>query len=411
MAAPDWSTLTVDQQTTLLTARFLDIVSGCELLGFDLTVQTDISSEFVPAGGSVQWTGNATIHRGCTCTLKRRLSWGIDQIRIYRTWTDPVSGISARANRGVFIVNSPGQDLGSDSPSYAVTGQDRMAFLTRQVGYSYVIAAGTNVLAALAQVFIDAGLPASALIDGSRADATVPTDMVYPLIPVSDASSASAAVAVVADSGITASDSSSPATWVQIINDLIGLVAYRGVWADENGKYRCGPYANPASRTPTGIFTANKETGTGAIRIRVARSVQRVVNVFNKWIFTNSTLPDVAGVPAVPTEGAGIYTVENDTDGPSSIDAMHGLVSPTQISYAAADQAALEAMGDARVASDKRTVVTGSLSAVSYPPISHYDVFTLNDTALDEGTCTAEVTQWSDPLDSGSIALQWQKVA
>lgn len=404
----DWSDLTADQQRIMLASPHLDIKSGCELLNFDLTVQDDITGSLVPAGGQVQWTGNATIHRGCTATLKQRLVWGVDLIRLYRVWTDPITGLSARANRGVFIVNTPGQDLGADLPSYQVTGQDRMAWLTRQVGYSYVIHAGTNVLAAIAQVFVDAGLT-GVLIDSSSATALVPTDMVYPLIPVSDVSSATTG-ALPGDSGQTASDPSSPATWVQILNDLAGLIAYRGVWADEAGYYRLGPYADPGTRTPTASFTANLASDLTAIRIRVARSVQRVIATFNTWIFTNSTMPDVAGVPAVPTEGAGIYTVTNTDDGPAAINAMNGLIFPTQISYPAADQASLEAMGDAKVAADKRTVVTGSLSTVSYPPASHYDVFTLTDAALDEGSCKAEATQWTDPLDGASTAWQWTKV-
>lgn len=407
----DWTDLDPDAQAALIAAPSLEVDAGCELLGFDLTVVEDISTDLDASTATVQWNGNATVHRGCSVTLSRRLNWGSDLIRLYQTLTDEVSGVSARRNLGVFCLTEPDQPIGETPASYQVTGQDRLFLLNRQVGYSYVVYSGTNVLAALAQVFVDAGLT-GVQIDSSKASATTPTDMVWPLIPATDTSSAAPTVT---DTGSDATDPTAPATWLRIVNDLGGLIAYRGVWADENGLYQLGPYTDPSSRAPTFTWDANSVTSV----VGVQRTVTRTTPNVNKWIFVNTSLPDTTmtdsssdeiDVPAVPVEGDGIYTVVNASDGPASVDARNGLVWPTQINYAAADQASLESMGDNRVAADKRTVATAAVTTAPFPAASHFDIFTWVDSGLDEQSWKVEATTWEVPLDGGDVSWGWQKV-
>jgi hypothetical protein len=411
VATVDWSELTTDQVKALVSAANVKTTTGADGLLSNLSFAQDLTKALDVSTASVEWDGASTIHRICrNLGLLTRLNWGTDLVRLYQTLTDPVSGLSAKRNIGVFTQARPDQQLGVSPTTYQVAGQDRIYFLTRQVGYSYVIPAGSDVLTALGQVFTDAGIAASTvLIDGSAAGSTTPTDMVWPLIATSDASSAGGEQTTTSDSGTTTDDASGPTTWLQIINRLCGLIAYRGVWCDESGFYRLGPYADPGDRSPTFTFDATAR----ASLVSVNRVVSRPVAGFNRWIFINSTLPDVDGVPAVPAIGAGIYQVDNTDDGPGSINALGGDpfgVWPTQISFAAADQASLEAQGNLRVAADKRVPASAKVATARYPAASHYDIFTWIDDGLDEGQWIVEATSWQMPLKGAEMTWAFTKV-
>lgn len=407
MSVPDWSELTADQQLTLLTAGALQVRSGCELVDFTtLAVLSDLTSALIPAGGYVRWDGTNLVHRTSAFALREELAWGVDLLRLFKVWTDPISGVTCRGDRAVQIVSAPDQDLAATPTTWAVTGQDRTAWLDRLVGRSYSIAAGANVLATMRQVITDAGL-SGAVIDTSASAATVPTAMAYPFLPVDATPSVVSAAAIPADSGRTSVDPSSPATWRQILSDLCELVVYAGPFSDASGVLQLGPYVDAALRDPSFTFNALDPQILGA-----PRSVNRSKAQANEWYFLNTALPDVGGVPATPVIGNGIAYRINASDGPSSVTSMKGLVCPAPpIQVAAADQVTLEAIADAQVAALKRTVKTASLSTRSFPGAAHFDVFRWVDAALAEGEWLAEAMSWNDPLDGGRTAWSMSKVA
>lgn len=412
MSVVDWSTLTTAERFALVTGPNIVVDAGGELVDFvTLEPGDDISADLDPTGGDVSWTGAGPVHRDCEVILSRVLDWGVALVRLYLILTNSATGMAAKRSLGVFNFSAPTQPMGNDPTSYQVTGRDRIYFLTRQVGYSYFIAAGANVLAALAQVFTAAGL-SGVVIDATAAAVRVPTDMVWPLLPVSDTSSATTTVTLPDDSGEQPDDSSSPATWLQIVNDLLGLIGYRAVWCDENGYYQCAPYVDPSLRDAT--FTFDSDDALASPVSMDDAEVDRTIATVNEWIFVNSSLPDVDGVPATPTEGAGQVTLSNETDGPSSIAALGGRpvgVWPTQVTFAAADQATLVQLGEARKASDMRTVAAATVDTVPYPAASHFDVFTWLADGLDEGSWKVEASSWSLPLDGGDMQWAWTKVA
>lgn len=400
----DWSTLSPTDLAALLSSPALTVTVGCELLGFDLSLVEDITTDLDPAGSDVTWTGAATVHRDCQITLARQLDWGNALVRIYRTYTDPLSGLSARADRGVFCLTAPDLTAGESPQSWQITGQDRNYFLDRQVGAAYTAAAGTNVLVAIRAAFTAAGLT-GVLIDSSRSDATIPSDMAWPLIPASDAASTSDDTP--ADSGEVSG--SGPTTWLQIINQLLGLISYRGVWVDESGLYRCGPYHDPSTRPATFAFDATDPLRSTVAVGQVVHGNYWATDTPNLYTFIQSNLADSSdGTPAVPAEGAGIYTV-TVSDGPRAAANRNGLVWPTQISYTAASQTDLEAQGDARVAADGRLTITADASTVPFPA-SHYDVLTVTADALG-GTVKVEATAWTEPLDGSDVQWTWTVIA
>jgi hypothetical protein len=412
----DWADLDPVDRASLLSSPKLEVTVGCELVNFDLTVaDDDLATDLDPSSGTVQWTGAATVHRGCTVTLSRQLDWGNALIRLYRTYFDGLTGLSARANRGVFVLMAPDRPIGETPQSWQVTGQDRLYLLNRQVGRSYVVplldgsSNPTKVLAAVAQVFVDAGLT-GVLIDSTRAAAVMPQAMTWPLIP---AQSDTAPVVPPPDSGQGDTATSGPSTWQQIVNDLLGLINYRAVWCDENGMFRCDPYLAPESRQSAFTFDADDEFRSTVAENRTESGNYYAPDTPNLYIFQWSNIPDVSDgaggtTPATPVEGNGLYT-RPVSSGPTSAAARNGLVWPTQVQLTAASQTDLVAQAERRVADDLRLVTTLSpLSTVPFPA-SHYDVLTVTDKALG-GSWVVEAQSWTEHLDGGDTEWQFQRV-
>lgn len=410
----DWSTLTADEQETLLLAVDLEVDAGCELLDFtDLSVVEDLSGLLDLSQSNVTWNGKATVHRDCSVTLARELSWGTALIRLFQVLTDAMSGLSARRNVGVFCLTTPDTPLGTEvllpdgstSVLYKVTGPDRLHLLDREVGRSYVVTEGTGVLAALEQVITDAGL-SGVLIDSTAEAATVPTDMAWPLIPSADTASSTDTVG---PPDVTATSGSRATTWLNIANDLLGLISYRGAWCDDDGYYRFTPYADPSTQPPTWGWNADDPIVSTVLVDRTAS--RDVWKAPNRWIFIWSNMPtDGSGDEQTPTEGnGGVYIVDNVSDGPSSQAARNGLIFPTQVSFNAASADDLIAQGLARVAADKRAVTTYQVKTGPFPIAGHWDVFTYTDEAAG-GSVKVQATSWQMPLNGGPVTWDFEEV-
>ncbi len=125
----------------------------------------------------------------------------------------------------------------------------------------------------------------------------------------------------------------------------------------------------------------------------------------NRWVFRQTNRPN--GAPA-PTEGDGIFTTVNQSDGPTSIDAR-GLTWTSVVDYEAASQAKLVDLGTRRVASDRRVTTTLKVSTGPFPGALHFDVFTYVDSAAG-GTRKVQSTGWQMPLDGGNVEWNWEEV-
>ena len=77
--------------------------------------------------------------------------------------------------------------------------------------------------------------------------------------------------------------------------------------------------------------------------------------------------------------------------------------------YAAADQASLQALGDQRVASDKRATSSWSLKGMGpLPTVWHYDVLTL---VVAGGTYKVQGNSWDMDLITGLVDYQLDGVS
>ncbi len=374
---------TQQQIVDLLLAENLEVDCGCELLGLDLNLVEDISEDF--EGGTVSWDIDNTKHRRCDILLARELAWGSVLVRLYMTLSD--GHITARFNVGVFCLTTPETELidGEDSPIYRVTGFDRVYLLDRQVGTTYTSPLDETYYDELLAAFDAAGL-SGVLIDGAAADYTLPQNREWLLVGRST------------DPDQTAS----PVTWLRIINDLLGAINFRGVWADENGLFRCQRYQSPAERASEFTFHATDplQSTVGAQR----SLVQDVWKTPNRWVFRWSNRP--GGMSAV--EGDGVYTVDLDDEHPLSA-VNRELVWTQVIDYEAASQAVLEGLGDRRVASDLRVVARYGLMLSPFPVLGQADRVTYVDAAL-AAAVEGQVVAWELDLLGGDARLTLEAI-
>lgn len=371
-AAPRDS-LTATQVTDLLLSDALTVSAGAERLDSNLVVQEDISDDLL--GGMVERVMNATVHGTVKLDISRVLAWGTDLIRPYMTLTSGTT--TARFNLGVFSLTTPERPVGLTPETYSCAGYDRLYLLNRPVGDTYTVTAGTDYLTAVQNVVAAAGL-SGVYLDTTASGKTLPSDMVWPLKPLQG----------------TAGSTS----WLNVINDLLAAISYRGMWADENGYFRSEPYVNPAARAPEFTFTTDSTTIVGIDRT----FTQDIWNVPNRWVFVQQNLT------AAPAEGAGQYTVNNVSTGLTSQNSR-GYVWTKVIELAAADQASLQAQGDIIAAADQQVAAELKVTTGPFPVAGHWDVLTLSDPAL--SVTKVVCTQWQLDLSGADMNVIWRVVA
>ena len=406
LTAPPRDALTEDQVTYLLRdSPSITPQRGLELLDLSLRVVEDISDDFL--GGSVTRANLATIHGTCSLVIARDIDYGQQLLRPYLVLS--YGGLSARFNGGVYVPRKPASSYDTSIPSNAITGSDRLFQLNRPVGDAYQVLAGVRYIDAIRQVLLDAGIDASNILIDSSAEQTLPASRSWPLL-ASTATGSTAAPDVVSDSG-------SATSWLRIVNDLAGSINYRGLWVDADGYFRSDPYRLPSQRPPE--FTFDFDDPMRSI-IGIGRTKNRDTStVPNVWIFQQQNLANGTGSPLLPAEGAGQYTVENYSDGDTSINARGGdpigryaVVVPLDV----ADQATLVAKGNQQVASDKAVAVSWAVTTSPFPAAWHEDVYLYSDIAAAEGQVRVQSTCWT--LDYGTSTTPpadqqhtWQLVA
>jgi hypothetical protein len=364
LSASPRASLTAAQVTALLTAPDLATDFGVELLDASLALVEDISADVVT--GTVRRDNLATVHGTVDLTVTRSLAWGRDRVRPYMLLSSATAGVSlARFNLGVFLLTTPSTPLTETPITYAVTGFDQLNLLQDSIGDSYSVALGANVLTSVRAALTAAGVTAPVLLDSAASTAVLSSVLTFPL-----------------------TSSSSP-TWIQVVNGLLASVNYWGIWTDWDGAFRSGPYVTPAARAPEWTFTVGDlVTGVVATERTVTNDVW---NAPNWWRFIQN------GLTSAPVEGAGQYTVQNVTAGPSAQGSVGRTVHAPVVFLDAVDQASLVSQGDRVVAAALRSteIITTKLSP--FPIAWHQDIVAYVDAALG-GSRKASCRSWALPL-------------
>lgn len=373
--------LTKEQVTSLLVDTPVFISSGLEILDSNLAFVEDITDSLI--GGEIERLNYRTPHSAIRLSVARELVWGKDLVRPYMILSN--GQIDARWNLGVFSLTTPERKTGRSPVVYEVSGQDRVYLLGREVGDTWEAPSGAGVLAEVRRALAAAGLT-GLLLDSAKESATLPRAMVWPLIPTGTDGKA---------------DQTGQTTWLHVINDLLATINYRGIWADELGFFRSEPYRHASEVAPEFNFST---TGDQTIIDAVRTLHQDIWKAPNRWVFVQQNRPTDAPEPTV---GDGLYIVANQSDGPTSIDAR-GLVWNRQISVDVADQASLVAVGDRKVAADRRSTTMIDARIAPFPGAGHFDVFQLEDDEL--GTFKVQASQWTLSLNGADSTYKWEKV-
>jgi hypothetical protein len=368
---------TVAQVSAMLVAPDLKVSYGFELLDASLNLVSNISKDV--SGGIVHRGNYNDIHGTVDLTISRVLAWGRDRIRPFMLMSSTSAGVTAcRWNLGVYLpTTTPDLPLAESPVTYAVTGYDQLHLLQDNIGDSYAVAAGANVLTAVASALTAAGITAPVLLDTTAVASVLSTDLTLPL---------------------TSSDSP---TWIQVVNRLLAAISYRAIWCDADGAFRSGPYVNPSDAPVEWVFkVGDLRTGIVANDRTVASDLWNKPNWW-QFIANGLTVPPVELVPGVSTNN-GQYTVNNSSTGLSSQASVGRIVhAPVQF-LDAVDDASLMAQGDAIVAADKRSteVITAKLSP--FPAAWHFDVVTYSDAVLGSDR-KAQCHSWDLPLDGSDM--------
>lgn len=355
-------------------AEGVRLSGGLELVTLDLTVLDDISDFLL--GGTVERQSYADLHGSFTFRLNQKLDWGADLVRPYLVMSDGTN--TARFNMGVYMPNTPAHPLDEDTPVFDVTGHDILLRLRQKVGDAYGIAAGTNYLTEVEQILQGQGIT-QYVIDPTAANVVAPTSRAWAF--------------------------DGELTWLALVNDLLGSIGYQGVYSDWDGRIRCHAYQLPIERPAEWTYTMDKPTTL----LGREKSIEHdFFEAPNRWVVYRSNMAE----GSTPTEGDGIYTFTNQSNGETSVDARNGLVQTRVESRDVADQAALVAETLKLVAADMEIPTVVNVPVAPMPLHWHFDrMLWLGGAPV--ASADVMCTRWTMPIppESGDMQQEWRVLA
>lgn len=178
--------------------------------------------------GSLEWSlfqavpGSGQI----TLTLNQsaeQIDWLHDRIRITHIGEGGV-----RTPMGVWLLSVTGRDTSGPVTTAPVQLSDKTELLNAPVGDWYTVDAGTTVLDHVIGIVESRGGTVAAAMCPWRSTETLSNPQTW--------------------------DPAEGTTWLQVINDLLGLINYQSLWADMDGNLRLTPYLLPSQRPVVGAY-------------------------------------------------------------------------------------------------------------------------------------------------------------
>lgn len=346
----------------------LRVAAGLELLDRSLSVIADITDLLV--AGSVTRSSYADLHGSATLAIESTLDWGSAIVRPYMVLSSTAT--TARFNLGAYYTPTPKTTLGESPLVHEVACLDILDGLNAPVGETYAVAAGAGYLATVEAILQAQGYTAY-FIDQTSAAAILPTARAWPL--------------------------DERTTWLGVCNDLLASIGYYGIWSDWDGRLRVAQYVSPSSRPPEWRY----DIGDGTSMLTPGRTIERdFYRAPNRWVFYRSNNVD----SSPPVEGNGLYTVVNQADGPTSIEARGGRVITRPVPLDIADQGSMVKAAQQIVDADMHVKTRLTLGVAPNPLHWHFDVVSLDDPDVGPSG-PALVTKWTLPLDGGDGAQEW----
>lgn len=341
---------------------------GAEVTDLAQEEVTDLGEFF--AGGTVERAAYATLHGTANFAVSTPLEWGWAVIKPYMTLSDGL--ITARFNLGAYFTNTPKRPTRERPPTYDVVGYDLLYALDTIVGDAYGVPKGALVLEEVEKILTARGYTRY-IIDQDRASSVVPDNRTWAL-----------------DSAIH---------WIHIVNDLLAMVGYQGVWSDWNGYLRCEQYERPINRPHEWYLPADTYESILGDDAEIEYDFH---GAYNRWIGVRGNNPE----DAAPIEGNGLYTYTNDSQGPTSVDERRGLVITRMETLDVSSHADLVTQV-LRMADQDMAVPTSITSSTGPLPLAwHFDRYLIDDADIGPRTDVLG-TQWSLPLDGSDMTHTW----
>ena len=361
---------------TVLTSPALEVSTGLELLDATDTLIGDYSDVLDPRRSTISRNNLAKIHGRARLRLTDDLSLHVNRLRPYMTLTDQ-DGNSATTYLGVWIAETPDRTTGRTPTTFTVDCYDKLVILDTPKGSSHRVPASSAVVSTVEALITTATGSSDYVIDQTSAASTTASEMIWPL------------------------DEST--TYLRIINDLLATIGYRGLYVDRAGFYRSEKWESPSTRPITWSYDVTDPDTIIDDEIPVEFDWFAVPN---KWVFVRD---DPTSSVSLPAEGAGIYTVTNQSDGLTSIDSRGRTITKV-VRLDVLDHAALVTAGDQIVESDTHPAVDLELKSLPNPTHWHADVVTVNAPTAGFSSSRFIEYGWSLPLGSPMMRHDLRKV-
>jgi len=352
-------------------------------------------SQYMTVGSTIHSDITSTIHRTCNLNIDSDVADKWDYlsgyIKPYQTFTDPLTGLSAQFNLGMYTLTTPDDDISVRPSTLQFSGYDLIYLLQQPIGDTYEVPKGVDPAQAAAEAIALAAPGATVLATPSTS--LTATQLTW------------------------AFDASQPATWYDVVNSLLAAIGYRQVWVDWDGAFRIEPFVDPAQAQYEWTFDLNSPVNI----ISTDRTRQSdLFDVPNWWRFVFENLPDT------PVEGTTQLTyVDNDPTNPGSyanrgryvryIEAVAGTVNADDTEtydYSALQQYAMRTVSDSLVPGE-----VFALTSQPFPLAWHLDIIQYFDPNLADilpAQSTSRrilATQWEMALDGlTDMSWTWQTV-
>lgn len=370
----------------------VQLKAGVERYDASLSLVGDLSDNLQP-GSSVSSDCLATIHRSCTLVLDADAPFDYlsDYLKPYVVMTDNATGFTARFNLGVYTMTSPTPDLTLAPGRSAYTGYDLLQILNQPLTDTFFIPVGSDPVA-VAKALILAACPHAAVSAVAYTGTLTPVVYVWPIIQ-SGWYEIPGWTATVGQPG--------QETYLSVVNDLLALAGYLGVWVDWDGVFQLGPYTDPNAAGVAPEWTFDLSTPAGSVVSESRSALLDVFNTPNTWVYimNNQTV--------VPVEGSTQFTFVDNFSAGTSV-AARGRVIKKVVFVDAVDYPTLVTLAVQGIEADLFGSESFAISAWPIPLFWHRDLVQYIDPVLAtlgplyNGVRRVMVQNWTLPLDTGS---------
>jgi len=358
------------RELSYLSSEGLKVTAGLDLLDSDLNFIEELGDNFQPQGSSVRRSSIMTLNGTAKLNITKAINWENQRLRPHMTLEDLETGESTKWYMGVYLPEVPKRTAMEVPQVYAVGCYDVLSVLNVPHGKSHTVSAGTSYVTA-ATALLDAS---GELYDMDQiyASVTLDEDRTWPIDQQN--------------------------TTLKIINDLIEPLGYVKLHSSRYGRLIARNWGSPGHSELVATYY------TSASSINFLREKVDLFDVPNKWVFIRDD-PELD----TPSEGAGIYTTVNQSDGVSSIDSRHRTITKVE-RIDASSQSALIALGDQIVDEDMRPIQKVVLTTSPNPVHWHESVFAINspEVGLTGAERFVEIS-WNMPLDGGLMTHDAKK--